>query len=219
VDHKQIEKVARTQMLARKEQNEREPGWLFYHGIRTANIAREICELLNFEINVDVVFAGALFHDIGKGSEPHNLEGAKLTKRLLEKYCTEDESSQVCEIVRLHNQRHDSKNHPPGVRVVQDADLIDHVGPIVPWLAFYWSGTHNETIHDHIRFVTSEKNDKYRKGMRSRLNFDVSVTMFDERVRWEDSFFETFRKVYFEGVWHDNGTHTDGPPATLHGRR
>jgi len=209
----QIEEVARMHMLERKAQRAREPGWLFYHGIRTARIAGELCGLLEMQVDKDVVFAGALFHDIGKGSEPHNLRGAELAEELLERYCTRKELDQVCEIVRLHNQRHDSAGHCPVVRVVQDADLIDHVGPIVPWLSFYWSGTHNETIDDHIRYVTGEENARYRQGMRDRLNFDVSVTMFDERVRWEDAFFETFRTVYFEGVWHHNDMHTDDRSA------
>ncbi len=200
MNREQIKELARMQMLERKEQNAREPGWLFYHGIRTARIAEGLCGILRMKIDSDVIFAGALFHDIGKGSEPHNVKGAELTEKLLENHCTEDQLTQVCEVVRLHNQRHDSKDHRPSVRVVQDADLIDHVGPIVPWLAFYWSGTHNETINDLIRFVTGEKNDRYRKGMRRRLNFEVSVKMFDERIRWEDSFFETFLKVYFEGT-------------------
>jgi uncharacterized protein len=209
MDHRQIEQIARAHMLDRQEQTEREPGWLFYHGLRTAKIAEEICNLLGLQTDRDVMFAGALFHDIGKGSEPHNQKGAELTERLLAKHCTKEELAQICEIVRLHNQRHESKAHPSHVRAVQDADLIDHAGPIVSWLAFYWSGTHNETIHDHIRFITGEENAKNRMEMRSRLNFDVSVAMFDERVCWEDSFFKTFREVYFDGVWHDTQTGED----------
>lgn len=203
MDHRHIEQIAIAQMLDRQEQTGRERGWLFYHGLRTAKIAEEICSLLGIETDKDVVFTGALFHDIGKGSEPHNLKGAELTERLLMAHFTKEELTQVCEVIRLHNQRRESKEHASYVKVVQDADLIDHVGPIGPWLAFYWSGTHNQTIHDHIRFVIGEENDRYRKGMRSRLNFDVSVAMFDERVRWEDSFFETFRNVYFNGIWHN----------------
>ncbi|MHC4717689.1 MAG: HD domain-containing protein [Planctomycetota bacterium] len=215
----QIEEVARDRMLERKEQEAREPGWLFYHGIRTAKIAEKLCDLLEMEVNRDTVFAGALFHDIGKGRDRHSLVGAKVTKTLLERHCTSEELEAVCEIVRLHNQRHGQERCPEVVRVVQDADLLDHVGPIVPWLAFYWSGTHREAIDSHVRYVTGEENQRYRKGMRERLNFEVSVTMFDERVAWENDFFETFRRVYFEGVWQGDLGHVNGPCAGLRGDR
>jgi uncharacterized protein len=204
MDVAEIERIAKEQMETRKEQNAREPGWLYYHGLRTAKIALELAELLGVKINREVVYAGALFHDIGKGSEPHNVRGAELTGRLLDPYFSKPELEAVCQIVELHNQRQGSKKYSVPVRIVQDADLIDHVGPVVPWLAFYWSGKHGETVHDHIRFITGEENERYRRGMRGRLNFDVSIRMFDERVRWEDEYFKNFRKVYFEGIWHNH---------------
>jgi hypothetical protein len=77
----------------------------------------------------------------------------------------------------------------------------------------------SQTEDDHIRFIAGKENDKYRKGMRDLLNFDLSVAMFDERVQWENNFFKTFRKVYFQGVWRNNGVHPDGHFAALHERR
>lgn len=207
MDIRRAKEIAEQQMAARKEQSAREPGWLFHHGMRTGKIALRLAQILKANVDKNVLFAGSLFHDIGKGTDPHNLTGSRLATELLAEVCAPEELVQICEIVELHNQRHESKNHPMSARIVQDADLIDHVGLIVPWLAFYWCGAHNETIDDHIGFVCGEQNEKYRKGMRSRLNFDVSIEIFDERVRWEDEFFTTFREVYFEGVWGNDGAH------------
>jgi uncharacterized protein len=201
MDLKRIEAIAFQEMGGRKELKTREPGWLFYHGLRTARIAEQLREALGDDVNRDVLFAGALFHDIGKGTDPHNEHGAEVTRRLLAGECSEAELAPICEIVRLHNQRRDAKSHPVPVRIVQDADNLDHVGPIVAWLAFYWSGTRNETAEEHVQFASGDENAKYREAMRSYLNFDVSRRLFDERVRWEDEFFGTFRKVYFEGVF------------------
>lgn len=201
MNREQIERIARSRMLLRQEHDGREPGWLFYHGLRTARIAEELCGLLDMDADRDTVFAGALFHDIGKGSEPHHLRGAELTATALAGHCDGDRLDRVCEIVRLHNQRRASADHAPAVRVVQDADALDHVGPVVPWLAFYWSGTRGETADDHVRFITGGDHVRYLQKMRSLLNFDVSVAMFDERVRWQENFFETFRQAYFDGVW------------------
>lgn len=52
-------------------------------------------------------------------------------------------------------------------------------------------------------FVTGEENERYRRGMREQLNFDVSIRIFDERVHWEDEYFNSFRQVYFEGIWYN----------------
>ena len=200
MDIEKVERVAYDSMANRKEQNAREPGWLYYHGHRTAQIAMWLCETLQAEADRDEVYVGALFHDIGKGSEEHNEAGADMARSLLADLCTPEELSGTCEVIRSHNQRRSPSEFSAGVKIVQDADLIDHVGPVVPWLAFYWSGSHNETIHDHIRFVTSEDNDRYRQGMRNALNFDVSRRLFDERIAYEDKFFATFHRVYFEGL-------------------
>ena len=201
MDRQQIEQIASARMLKRQEHNGREPGWLFYHGLRTARIAETLCDRLNLASDRDAIFAGALFHDIGKGSEPHNVKGARVTAKALEKHCSGDELTLVCEIVRLHNQRQASNGHSAAVRVVQDADVIDHVGPVVPWLAFYWSGTRKETAGEHVRFITGKGHAGYLERMRSQLNFDISVALFDERVSWQERFFETFRNAYFEGIW------------------
>jgi len=198
-----IEQIARTHMLNQKTHTGREPGWIFYHGLRTARIAEEICGLLNLDIDKDVVFTGALFHDICKDNEPHNETGADLTEKLLADYFPGEELARIGQVIRLHNQRTKDNDYPLEVKVVQDADLVDHTGPIQPWLAFYWSGSYNETIDDHIRFITGEENTMWIEKLRAQLNFDVSIALYDERIRWQDRFFEMFRKVYLEGVWHD----------------
>ncbi len=190
----EIEAVAREQMATRQELHTREPGHLFYHGQRTAKIALALADR-------DTLYVGALFHDIGKGSARHNEKGADLTARLLRRHCSETELASIRVLITLHNRRKKSAEHPLAAQIVQDADLIDHVGPMVPWLAFYWCGVRAETIDDHIAFVTGEENERYRTGMRAKLNFDVSMRLFDERIQWEDEYLETFRRVYFDGVW------------------
>lgn len=200
---KHIENIAHQQMGSRKELQTREPGWLFYHGLRTAKIAHQLCQSMHIDEDTEAIYVGALFHDIGKGTEPHNVRGAELVRTLLANECDTGQLGTICQIIELHNQRHDSRGHPPCARVVQDADLLDHVGPISPWLSFYWSGTHNETMNDHVKFVLGDANKDYLNSMRSRLNFDISREMFDVRTRWADEVLATIREVYFNGVWKD----------------
>ncbi len=205
MDLQQIDQIARREMEHRREKQHqaREPGWLYFHGLRTARIAAELASTIGANVNGDVMFAGALFHDIGKGAEHHNERGCEAVKTLLAELASSAEIEEICEIIRLHNQRQKSADQPLAARLVQDADLLDHVGPVGAWLAFYWSGAHGETVRQHVDFITGQENQEYRNGMRDGLNFDVSRKMFDERIRWEDRFFSTFAKTYTEGVWHD----------------
>ena len=135
LDRDHVEQVAREFMGYQRAIATREPGWTFHHGLRVAKIALEIATLLGEGLDMDVLFVGGLFHDVGKGEEQHNVRGAELAGQLLAPHCTEREMSGVCEIVELHNQRKYSKDHSAPVRIVQDADLVDHVGPVTPWLA------------------------------------------------------------------------------------
>ena len=198
MDLKTIEQIAYDSMAERKEHKSREPGWLFFHGARTARIASWLCARLEYEDQCDVIYVAALFHDIGKGNKPHNEIGAAMTWQLLEPYCSTEELEAVCEIIKRHNMRNHASDSQP-VKIVQDADILDHVGAIGVWTSFYWSGVHNETVEDHVRFVCGEENDRYRKNMRASLNFDVSKQIFDERIAFEKDFFGRFHKVYKEG--------------------
>ncbi len=195
-----IKKMAFRKMGSRKEQSAREPGWLYYHGIRTANISLKLNKSLKANVDKFIIYSGAIFHDIGKGEDPHNETGANMIKDLLNKKIEDIKLDRITAIIKYHCQRNLSDQLQIEQKIVQDADLLDHVGIIVPWLAFYWSGTYNETIHQHLAFKKSEENHKYRGGMRKRLNFDVSIRIFDERIEFEDDFLNKFEEIYFSGI-------------------
>ena len=99
-----------------------------------------------------------------------------------------------CEVdcnVLFHNQRKKSDSF---------SDLIDHVGLIDVWMAFYWSGHHGESIHNHIAYYEGEEYRRWRTYMRTHLNYDVSKQMFEERIQWEDDLLARFHKMYFDGI-------------------
>lgn len=195
-----IRKMAFQEMGNRKEQSAREPGWLYYHGIRTANISLKLNKFLKANVDKFIIYSGAIFHDIGKGEDPHNETGANMIKNLLNKKIEDIKLDKITSIIKYHCQRNLSDQLRIEEKIVQDADLLDHVGIIVPWLAFYWSGAYNETIHQHLAFKKSEENHKYRTGMRKGLNFDVSIRIFDERIEFEDDFLNKFEEIYFNGI-------------------
>ncbi len=53
----------------------------------------------------DVIFAGAQFHDIGKGIEPHEETGYAVVRHILKEYCSSEELDNISEIVRCHCKR------------------------------------------------------------------------------------------------------------------
>jgi uncharacterized protein len=194
---KKIEEIAQNQMKNRQDFKGREPGWILYHGRRTGKIALHLADKLNIRVNQDILYIACLFHDIGQGKELHNEVGANLTCELLDGILTPSELAEISDIIRHHNQRKKSNNFSQSVKLVQDADIIDHVGLIDVWMAFYYSGAHGESIHDHITFFEGDDRMQHRNFRRKHLNFDISLKLLEERIKLSDDFFAKFHKVYF----------------------
>ena len=194
-----IERIAHDDMAGVRA-DVREPGWILYHGQRTGKIAVELARKLSSGVDPHLLYAAGLFHDIGKGDQSHNESGAKKTAKLLVGVVAPAKLDEVCDAIRMHNQRKQSDSFSDCVKLIQDADLIDHVGLIQVWLSFYWSGSHGQSIDDHLAFCDGEERKNWREYMRTHLNFDVSRLILEQRLRVEDEFLSSFRKVYFDGI-------------------
>ena len=195
-----MNQIAYENMAHQRPDRNREPGFIFYHGRRTAHIALKLADQIEADVNRKILYIGALFHDIGKGFEPHNEVGALIVRDLLSGICELEELDRICKIVLEHNQRKKPNQYVFETRIVQDADLLDHVGPIGSWLAFYWSAIHEETIDDALRYFHSEENLRYQTRWRNALNFDISVNIFDQRLEFERKFFAELGRVHKEGL-------------------
>lgn len=200
MDLRQIDAIAQQTMAGRISHATREPGWLYYHGRRTGKLALWLADRLELDVDRTLLYVGALFHDVGKGEPSHAERGAVRAATLLAPYCPPDELAIICELVRRHDRRGDPAA-PPMLRMLQDADILDHVGPLGTWLAFYWSGTRGETVGEHRDYIEGDENRRYRSGMRAKLNYEAARQEFDRRIVYEDLFFATFHRVYTDGVW------------------
>jgi uncharacterized protein len=194
-----IDQIARDQMLSRREHTSREPGWLYFHGLRVAKTTIWLSEQLQANVDRDIIHVASLFHDVGKGNSPHGDIGAAMTWQLLGPHCTTEELDAISDIIRKHCKRGNPQD-TLATKIVQDADILDHAGMIGIWTSFYWSGSHGEVAEDHSRFVFGEENHRMRQVMRNQLNFEPSKLAFDERIAREDSFFLEFHRIYQEGV-------------------
>jgi len=199
MDIQRIKEIAQAEMIGIRNDT-REPGWILYHGQRTGKIAVFLAKKLNCEINRDILYTAGLFHDIGKGKASHNEVGSHMTRHLLHGIVTSSELDKICDVILYHNQRKKSDSFSDYVKLVQDADLIDHVGLIDVWMAFYWSGHHGESIHDHIAYYKGEECRKWRDYMRSHLNYDASLQIFEQRIQLEDDLLSRFCRMYFDGI-------------------
>ena len=198
MDTEQLNQIALANMGHRKTHKGREPGYIYHHGRRTAQIALRLASQVSGPVDRDILRAAALFHDVGKGVEPHNESGARIARELLSELCEPEEVDGICEIILQHSQRQHPNDYTLETRIVQDADILDHVGPLGPWLQFYWSATHDETIDDALRFFHG-RGEGHRAVMRRLLNLAVSVLIFDQRIEFEDRFFAEFERVHREG--------------------
>jgi uncharacterized protein len=188
-----ITELAHKNMAKRKAHSHREKGYVFYHCQRVAKMSLNLRKIIiPDDSNLDdVIYVGALFHDVAKGIEPHNERGAVLVREILKDACTEDDISAISEVVQKHNERMIS-NIPTHIKIVQDADVLDHFGSMEIWLKFMYSAYENETAFDALALWNSDEFLSYNKDSRQSLNFDVSRELFDKKALFHRQFQERF---------------------------
>ncbi|GIP34709.1 HD domain-containing protein [Paenibacillus sp. J2TS4] len=193
MDIEKIKEVAMKTMSRRKSHLQRERGFIFYHGQRVANMAIHLRKSLFPEDSSkdDIIYVGALFHDVAKGIEPHGKMGAQLIPHLLNEYCTAQELEQISEVVALHNARQ-REGQPFYVKLVQDADVLDHFGSLEIWLKFMYSAHTEENVFDAVALWDSKEHQEYIENSRALLNYDLSQKIYDDRIEFERTFQERF---------------------------
>ena len=179
----------------RQENPKREPGWGFSHGLRVANCALALAKEVSLPVNEDIVYIGALCHDIGRGHNPHNERGAQVTAQILQDHCTPEELRCICHIV-LHHIHRTLDNLTAELKLVQDADLLDKFGKIIVWRAVYFCGRQHQEFSDLMAYVHHE----YRLKLVKKLHFEQSKKIYTERRRFENEFFGELERLYIEGI-------------------
>ena len=192
MNRKKCIQIARSAMAGRKARPAREKGYTFHHGFRTARLALRLREQISKPVEVPeaLLFAAALFHDIGKGREPHGHSGAAAVAGLLADQLAPDEIKAVGRIVREHNRRKNNRRCWVASKIVQDADLLDHFGAQGVRLCLNYSATHGRTDAQTLKFYNSPDNHAYQVKSRKALNFEISRLAFDRRASLERQFMD-----------------------------
>lgn len=197
MDIQKLEKLAYEVMKDRKIPG-REKGFIYYHGKRTANIAlniyKELVEKENKE-EMALLYLGCLFHDLGKGIEPHNETGRELVNYYLRDICNDKQREIVSRIVYEHNLRGEKYQGNSFLgKIAQDADILDHMGTMDIWIAFQWHANFDETVEDSLKFFLGGQWQEITEKLRRLLNFPPSITAFDQRKNFTEEFLRRFQR-------------------------
>lgn len=129
----------------------------FNHVTRVYNLAMHLAEGEN--VDLDVVAAAALLHDIGgkketedkTGQTDHAIESAKMAEQILRDLgYTEDKIKHIQDCIISHRFRTQNKPQTLEAKIVFDADKLETVGAIGIARMFAWTGRHNAQIYKKV---------------------------------------------------------------------
>lgn len=183
MDFERLDAIARQLMLYRRSHIEREIGHVYYHGARVMNGVIQLRKLITADSSHDdLLRAACLFHDCGKAIEPHGISGAALVGEFLKDELTRYELNEVQRLIRLHDDRGHIE-YDLWVKLMQDADILDHYGSMEIWLNYNWAAYNDRNVPQTIEFYRSEYSGQVNEH-RSLLNYDISRRIFDEKINY-----------------------------------
>jgi len=175
----------------------------YYHGQRTALLAVNLRKRLFPEDagSDDILTVAGWFHDImNDGAEHHEARGAEKAREVLRPHCSAEELDAVCDIICAHDDRKQEKNYSNLIKLVQDADLLDHFGAFDVWRMFAYTITHDQTIMEAMEFMKT-RDPREHLG---QLNFDISKQIYEEKMRFLMQFTERFAVECAGGIWGED---------------
>ncbi len=191
-----IEEIAHAVLLNNKgAQPLREPGYIYYHGQRVAELCKWLCSQVGAKgINKNNLYAASLFHDIAKGKAHHALAGSKIIGDVLGDSVNNSERENIERLVREHNLRELPNKCSRDSKILQDADILDHFGAQGVWLSTCITVKSGKIQQDMIDYVFGQNEKAYIKERYSQLNFTASKNEFKRRMRFQKNFFKRLRE-------------------------
>jgi len=142
------------------------------HIIRVYNLAMTIAKTEN-NVDMDVLQAGVLLHDIGgakessdpSGQTDHAVIGAEMAKPILEKFgFSSDKIKHVQECILAHRYRTNNRPETIEAKIVHDADKLETAGAIGIARAFSWIGQHQAKIYKKVDNIEDYAKDNLIEG-------------------------------------------------------
>lgn len=215
-----IEKFKKIKEIVEKELNqEKDSAHDIDHIIRVYNLAMTIAKT-EANVDMDVLQAGVLLHDIGgakesndpSGQTDHAIIGAEMAKPILEKFGFSDEKiKHVQDCILSHRYRTNNRPGTIEAKIVHDADKLESAGAIGIARAFFWIGKHKAKIYKKIDSVEEYAKENLTEGKINGRIMDKSKHSVHINYETKDKFLlenlytETARKIGQERMAYYKG--------------
>lgn len=184
MDFERLNAVAEKLMKHRKAHRDREAGSIYDHGQRVMKLVITLRkEAVPEDDSMDEILRlAAMFHDIGKGIEPHAAFGAPIMKQAVKGIVTDEEADAAARLIETHcDRRPDEPVHTVWARLIQDADLLDHIGTYNIWMDIQYYAHQGGGVLAEAEFL-KENAENYARHHRAQLNFEISRRIYDDRI-------------------------------------
>ena len=184
MDFEKLDAIAQHLMKRRKAHPERETGSVYDHGKRVARLIITLRKAVvpDNDSMDDILRLAVMFHDIGKGIEPHAAYGAPIMMQAVRGLVSEREAQEAARLIEAHcDRRPDEPVHDVWERLLQDADLVDHIGTYNIWMDIQYYAHEGGGVEAEAEFLR-ENAENYAAHHRKQLNFPVSVRIYDDRI-------------------------------------
>jgi len=201
VDLQAINKILFYLMSDKRGYEWRDIGAKYYHGQRTAKLAITLRKLIlpNDDSFDEILTVAAWIHDNCNGNDGwadgkniHGKLGAEKARKILEPFCTTSEIENIAELVEHHDDRNlTNREKSDYLKILQDADLLDHRGSNAVWETIVYAALANSTAQRTAEY-NSTKGIQLIEKHRGLVHFEVSKQIFDDKAAFYKEFVKRF---------------------------
>lgn len=184
-----------------------------FHVERVYKLALRIAREVGQPVDLDVLRAAAILHDVARAMEDEGLvedharEGARIARELLRRLgFPEEKIERVAYCIEAHRFRSGVKPETIEAQILQDADRLDMLGAIGIARAFARGGWANVPLHDPSKppkpvydgrseTVVNHLYEKILK-IKDTLNTEPARRIAEGRHRFVEEFLERFLKEW-----------------------
>lgn len=204
---KYIQELAQEVMMQRRSHPNVELGNKYFHGLRVANIVTELRQTLFPEHPEwdETLWVAALFHDIANDyTNPeldHQIAGAEMTAGILKDVCLAGEIEQITALIRTHDSRNPGGTATDPEKLLQDADLLDHLGTFDIWYIFSRassSGMNMLELFDWFEKTRPGKDKRFYDG----CHFELSRRLILDKCRFVNDFGRRYMTEAAGRLWN-----------------
>ncbi len=184
-----------------------------WHVERVYRLALRIAGELGAGVDLDVLKAAALLHDVARAMEDEGLvedharEGARIAREILARVgFPREKIERVAYCIEVHRFRSGVKPETLEAQILQDADRLDMLGAVGIARAFARGGWSNVPLHDPSRPPKERYdgrsetvvNHLYEKVLKIRdtLNTEPARRIAERRHRFVEEFLERFLREW-----------------------